>query len=284
MIPGNNGMSMRLCRHLITALILTLFTGQLHLHAQVNVTIYCDESYPPYSYQKKGQAKGIYTRILTRAFDRLTGYTVTIKAVPWKRGLNLLETGKGFAIYPPYFHPNKRPYMDYSVPILEERLTVFTTPRITQRQDLTQWPHDFMGLRIGKNRGFVISKDPDYVLAVQAGTIQEEEANGNRQNIMKLATGRIDVYVNDDLSILWELAKLRKCGIYDPAKGHLPIIKGPTISIQNGFLGFTNRDGGQFFYKEDFKHQVNTVIKSMQTSGEIDGIVRQSLATMPCQD
>jgi polar amino acid transport system substrate-binding protein len=266
------------------ALLLTFFTGQRHLHAQVNVTVYCDESYPPYSYQEKGKAKGIYTRILTRAFDRLTGYTVTIKPVPWKRGLNLLETGKGFAIYPPYFHPNKRPYMDYSVPILEERLTAFTTPRITKRQNLVQWPHDFMGLRIGKNRGFVISKDPDFVLAVKAGTIQVEEAKGNRQNILKLATGRIDVYVNDYHSIPWEISKMRECGLYDPAKGHLSIIKGPTIAIQHGFIGFTNRDGGRFFYKEDFKHQVNTVIKSMQESGEIHRIVKESLATMPCPD
>jgi polar amino acid transport system substrate-binding protein len=275
-------MLMRLFRYVILTLLLTLFAGELH--ARVSVTVYCDESYPPYSYQEKGKLKGIYTRILTRAFDRMTGYTVTIKAVPWKRGLNLLETGKGFAIYPPYHYPNERPYMDYSVPILEERLTAFTTPRITKRQDIANWPQDFMGLRIGKNRGFVISKDPVFVLAVKAGTIQVEEAKGNQQNILKLATGRIDVYVNDDHSILWEISKMRECGLYDPAKGHLPIVKGPTISIQHGFLGFTNRDGGRFFYKEDFKRQVNTVIKSMQKSGETHRIVKQSLATMPCPD
>ncbi|MCP4115308.1 MAG: transporter substrate-binding domain-containing protein [Desulfobacteraceae bacterium] len=269
-------------RYWILTLTLILFTGQLH--ARVNVTVYCDESYPPYSYQEKNRIKGIYTRILTRAFDRMTGYTVTIKAVPWKRGLNMLETGKGFAIYPPYFHPGKRPYMDYSVPILEERLTAFTTPRVTGQRGLSQWPRDFLGLRIGKNRGFVISKDPAYVLAVKAGTIQVEEAKGNRQNLLKLATGRIDVYVNDNHSILWELAKLRKCGIYDPAKGHLPIIKGPTISIQHGFLGFTNRNGGRFFYKKDFKQQLNTIIKSMQESGEIHRLVRETLAAISCPD
>jgi len=52
-------------------------------------------------------------------------YDITMKGIPWKRGLLKLKKGAAFALYPPYFRPVKRPYMDYSKPILEEKLVVF---------------------------------------------------------------------------------------------------------------------------------------------------------------
>ena len=91
----------------------------------IKVTVYCDDGYQPYSYAENGEVKGIYTDIFKKVFERLEGYDVTIKAVPWKRGINNLKTGRGFALYPPYYRPKERPYMDYSTPVLEEELKVF---------------------------------------------------------------------------------------------------------------------------------------------------------------
>ena len=49
-------------------------------------------------------------------------YNVTIKGVPWKRGLLQIEGGKNFALYPPYKRPKQRPYMEYDMSILDEKL------------------------------------------------------------------------------------------------------------------------------------------------------------------
>ena len=87
----------------------------------IEVTVYADADYPPYSYQEGGKARGIYADIMQKAFSRMSGYRVTIVPVPFKRGLAYLESGKGFALYPPYYWPAERPYIKtYSVPILEE--------------------------------------------------------------------------------------------------------------------------------------------------------------------
>ena len=77
------------------------------------VEIFCDNSYPPYSYIKNKKAAGIYTDILMIAFSRMKDYEIKITPIPWKRGLNLLKEGDGFALYPPYYYPGKRPYIDY---------------------------------------------------------------------------------------------------------------------------------------------------------------------------
>lgn len=243
------------------------------IHAITKVTVYCDEHYPPYSYKEEGKVKGIYYEILSKAFSQMQDYQVTIKPTAWKRGLAKIKSGEYFALYPPYYHPYTRPYMDYSAPILEEKLVVFTTQYISQRRQLHNWHWDFLGLTIGKNRGFTISKDPAYIETVKKGQIIEEEALDNQANILKLGLHRIDAYANDRLSILWELNRLKKSGQYDEGGKHDIIIEGPVLSFENGYLGITNRDNGRFTFKNDFLNKFNVIINKMKHSGEIEDIV-----------
>lgn len=87
--------------------------------------------------------------------------------------------------------------------------------------------------------------------------------------------GRTDVYVNDRLSILWEISRIKKEGLYDEGGKYDIIIEGPTLSVENGYLGFTNRDKGVFTYKEDFKKKFNAIIIEMKKSGKIDEIITE---------
>ncbi|WP_315983755.1 hypothetical protein [Aliamphritea spongicola] len=75
----------------------------------VEVTIYADDSYPPYSYVENNILKGLYTRILSTAFSRMPDYRVRLMPVPWKRGLMLLE--KALAS-----HSTHRIFMSKNVP------------------------------------------------------------------------------------------------------------------------------------------------------------------------
>ncbi len=200
--------------------------------AETRVTVYCDDNYPPYSYLENGEVKGIYTEILKPAFSRMKAYDVQVEAVPYKRGLYLLRTGKGFALYPPYFRPATRPYIDYSVKILGEILVVFLRRSIADKHRPTVWPGDFYGLTVGKNHGFEISRNQAYMDAVKAGKLRIEEAAGNRANILKLGMARIDAYVNDRISVLWELNRLKKTGRYDEGGDHEMIVEGISLSVR----------------------------------------------------
>lgn len=258
-------------------LCLSLCLSAMVYAEDIEVTIYADANYPPYSYFEEGELKGIYTRIIKVAVSRMKGYKVNLVAVPWKRGLRLIENGEGFAIYPPYFHVEKRPYIwPYSMPILDERVIVMCREELFFRALRLNWPEDYYGLVIGINAGFHLGGDA-FWQAVKEGEISVSEVKGNRENILQLGLKRIDCYLNDRISILWELKQLKLNGEYDEAGKHVVLMEGATVSIEQGFVGFTDMDKGKYPFKEDFKKQLDVVIYNMRRTGEMQKIVNDFL-------
>lgn len=235
------------------------------LFAQIrDVTVYCDDTYAPYSYGEDGTAKGIYTEILQAAFSKMSGYHVTIKPIAWKRGLAYLAGGEGFALFPPYYRPMDRPFMDYSVPILDEELVVFVRDDLMHppRQN---WVKDYRGLAIGINIGFASIKPED---RQQLNVVEIKNAE---VGLLNIGLKRLDGYVNDRISILWALKKLKASGEY---KNTFPtLVQGATLSKEQGFVGFTNKDKGKFDFKEDFKRRLNALLEEMKARGEIQAII-----------
>jgi len=84
----------------------------------------------------------VMSALPSTAFSRMPGDTVTIKPVPWKRGVKLMEEGKGLTLYPPYFRPKLRPFMDYPVPVLNKGCSLMTTKYYTDGS-VTQWPEAY---------------------------------------------------------------------------------------------------------------------------------------------
>ncbi len=255
----------------LTTLFVLFSTGAI---AAQQVTIYCDDGYPPYAYAENGKAAGIYVTILEKAFARMPEYNVSIIPVPWKRGLGMLESGEGFAIFPPYYHPKKRPYLDYSSPILDEVVIVIMREEVSKSMKRERWPEDFYGLTIGNNSGYQLGGDKFWEAAKQ-GKLKVDEAPGTESNLLKLGIGRTDCYINDRNAIRVTLSQLKKSGKYDEGGRHAVLVEGPKVSTEQGFLGITNRDNGKFAFKEDFVKKFNLEIEKMQKSGEIDSIIDQ---------
>ena len=249
-----------------TLTLLCAVMASTSVFAASDVTVYGDDSYPPYSYVESGRVTGIYTVILERIFSKMPDYSVTIKGVPWKRGLSEVEGGKIFALYPPYKRPEQRPYMEYDMPILDEKLVVVCQKSVLSSPK-PNWPGDYMGLTIGNNAGFSAGGD-EFRAAVKAGKIKLNETKGTPKNLLKLIAGRVDCYMNDALSIQWELKKLQNEGKYDGQS----VVEGATISSEQGFLGFAT-NGGKFPFKDDFKAQYHKILSGMKESGEVDQIV-----------
>lgn len=203
--------------------------------AAIEVTVLCDNGYPPYSYEENGVAKGLYLDILQAAFAMMPDYQVSIRPTPWRRGLYKLEKGQAFALFPPYYRPQERPYMDYSRPILEERLVVFIRSQVAQTRRLTNFPADYAGLRISLNGGFSSIQSPLYQEMLKKGLLRESSAKDNRSNLLKLHYGHSDVYINDRLSVLWELNNLQ-CSSELPGDAGDLLVEGPTLSTEHGYL------------------------------------------------
>ncbi len=231
-----------------------------------NVVVYCDSDYIPYSYEKSGRANGIYANVLKIAFSRMQGYHVTIKPINWKKGLKRIEKGEIFALYPPYYRPKKRPYMDYTEPIIDEGFDIFSYADLAPTLG-KNWPEDYKGKTIGINKGFNIPKMNE---AKHLGVKFIE--SDSTTNILELASGRLDAYIHDKNAMLWQLKILRNSGKYDEDI-HQELVLVANISREQGYLGFTNRDHGKFAFKKDFVQQFNSIIKQMKKDGVVQAVL-----------
>lgn len=255
-------------RILVAWLLYLAVQGTALAQTPISVTVLCDASYPPYSYAENGEAKGLYSDILRAAFARMPGYRVSIRPVPWPRGLAALEKGTAFALFPPYYRPVERPWMDYSRPILEESVVAFVRSELAQQRAIEDFPAAYAGLRIGLNRGFNIIAAPDYKRMLAAGQVQQSYASDNRTNLLQLKRQRIDVYINDRLSILWELQQMRDQHLLGNT-GLDWLVEGPRLSSEHGHLGYTRLNPQAYPYKQDFMQRLDQVLLDLEADGSI---------------
>lgn len=258
---------------------LTLIAGLLFAAAcrgaPVNVTIYADEGYPPYSFVQGGKPAGLYYEIVKAALARMPAYRATIEPVPWKRGMAMLKQGNAFALYPPYLNTRDEPWTwPYSLPLYDEHVVAICRKDVLGKHLPMRWPQDFYGMTIGNNAGFIVG-GVEFTDMLQAGKIRMEEGKDNRTNILKLGMKRIDCYINDRVSILWTKQQMQAAGQYDEGGAHAVLVEAAVIGVEQGFLGFTDRDQGQFAYKTDFVKQFDAAIYQMKRSGEIHRIAEQ---------
>lgn len=255
----------------ILALLCCLLLGGLLcgpvLAAEEVVVIYGDDAYPPYSYRADGRMRGIYTEIVQEAANRMEGFQIEVRLQPWKKLLEAARLGKVFAIFPPYYRPEERPYLDeYSVPILEELTAVFCNKDVLKK-NRPRWPEDYFGLRIGNNLSFVIGGER-FKQAVADGDITMETLPGTEANVRKLLEGRIDCYINDRNAVFWTI-KQQNQGDYPYRYG---ILQGAVIHREQGYLAYSRDYGAP--YRERFMVEFDRAIASMRSDGLIEKIVR----------
>lgn len=259
-------------------LLMVLLGAALHTmswaKSPIDVVILCDGGYPPYSYAEGDEAKGLYTDILRTAFTRMPGYRVHIRPVPWARGLAEVASGRAFALYPPYYRPVARPWMDYSRPILREKVVVFVRAELARKRPIERFPLAYGGLHIGVNRGFMSIDDQDYQIMLATGALKQSFANDNRTNLARLYRGRIDVYINDRRSIHWELDQMQREGIF--AENDLSwIVEGPWLSGEAGYLGYTRLNALAYPYKHKFMQRLDRILAELERDGSIERLVKR---------
>ena len=243
-----------------------------HATATQKVVIEADDDYAPYSYLENGELKGIYVDLLKLAGKKLApNYSIELQAIPWKRGLKNLETGRSMALFPPY-RSKERPYIDpYSTPLYRETVVLFcnqpTPSRVPRR-----FPDDFAGLTIGVNLGFALGdKMTD---AVKAKTFTVTESKGNEDNLWKLQAGQIDCYANDRLAVHYSFGKLQDKAKFRQFKGYR-LTESAELSSEEAFIGYSavNTLG----FKADFIKQMDAALAELKKTGTLDKMINDQL-------
>ncbi|MDA9004045.1 transporter substrate-binding domain-containing protein [bacterium] len=248
----------------LTSAIILFSTPTL---AATKVDIYGDDGYPPYSYTQGGEIVGIDTRIIAEAGKRMPDYDITLKPVSWKKGLNLLENGKIGFLYPPYYRPELRPYMTYTDDLLTEELVLFCRTELVDK-GLNTFPDDFKGLSVGKKLGYAPGDAFDK--AAKDGIIKIVEMKETKAILNRLIKGGIDCYINDRLSVLFELKEMQQQGAYDGDS----IKPSVTMSAEKVFIGVTKKTD-KYPYTVDFVKQFNKALNEMKTDGTLDKIINE---------
>lgn len=225
------------------------------------INIVGDDAYPPYSSKEDGRVTGIYVDIIQYALTEMDD-TSSITAMPWKRGLRELKTNNIDVLFPPYYRPKHRPYMSYSTDIINETLVIVCNAKLAKQ--LTHFPEDYKGIKLGKNLGFSMGEAVEE--AVKENIVMLHEAKGMAANLKKLINNRINCYVNDRLSILFELKRMAGRGEYDGKS----IVETHILSLEKGYLAI-NKDASSEV--KIFIDRFNSVIEGMKLSGKIDEII-----------
>ncbi|WP_310015463.1 substrate-binding periplasmic protein [Aeromonas salmonicida] len=260
-------------------LLWCLFSGLCALaEAKTRVEILTETNYPPYVWQEGEEVKGIYVDIVRNVTASMEDYEVVIKALPWRRGLSMVEQGSAFAIFPPYYQPDNRPWMwPYSQPLLDEELVVMCGAGVAVNTPNAQFPADYHGLRFGINAGYMVGGDA-FWQAARAKQLDVEEVKGNRENLLKMIRGRVDCTISDRLSLLYELLKMTQTSqlaVTDMSQ----FKQGPVLSREQGFIGYSRK--GFFPFRQDFVEQFDKHLYQLKKRDGITPIVEHYLGKSP---
>lgn len=163
------------------------------IFTQTNITFYGDDSFPPYSFSENNNLKGIDIDML-KELEKRTGYTISVKLVPWQRLLELTKLGKingSFSL----FRTDERESFAYftSFPLHYSEYGVFSL----KEKDIYGSMEDFKGKNIGLNSGFFINKE--FHNLAKKGEFNLIESENINNHINQLLNNRINFYVGNTL-------------------------------------------------------------------------------------
>ena len=170
-----------------------------------DLTIYTTDAYAPYNFVEQGKLKGISVDIMVRILEK-TGRPLKCEAfeiVPWARGLIYLSTKPNACLLTVGKTPERKEKFQWVGPTV---LAGFSVLALHKRHIKINAIADLNTYRIGEQLG----GSPGGEVALKAGVRQEnmEYAPTPRQNIQKLAGGRLDVIIIEKNVAAWCIKRL----------------------------------------------------------------------------
>ncbi len=198
---------------------------------------------------------GFTSEIVSTAFKQ-AGYRVQISFMPWIRVLAEVERGTYDAMYPAYFS--------------QERATTFALSQSIARGPLVfcrrvDRPIEFKSLadlsmyKIGVVRGYVNTPAFD-----AADYLNKEPVNTDKQNLLKLLAGRIDLAVIDQFAARQIMAN------HFPQDMRKIVFLEPPLAINPLHVGFSRAIAGYSRLLDEF----NQALAHMRETGVIDAIIK----------
>ncbi|MCZ4282768.1 transporter substrate-binding domain-containing protein [Kiloniella laminariae] len=179
-----------------------------------DIKLVTGKDYPPYAAPDLPEG-GVVTEVVSRVFEA-TGYTVSLKYYPWKRGLAMVEGLKSDATFPYAKTAEREKNFLYSRPLNEHTVSIFQNVETSR---LFREPGDLIGLVYCQPLGY---KTEDEIEAlINTGDINRVRSPTVDGCLDLLAQGHAD-FIALNRSVAWAVAQKRwsekAAGILDEAK------------------------------------------------------------------
>lgn len=249
---------------------------------QIKVVTYDDQS-PPFIYRdKEGELTGIYIEIVKTALSNMPSYQADFVSLPWVRAKSEIESGKAFAILPPYFHAHdwltedseQRPYIwPYSLPLFTHSDIVICNEYVQIKAE-AEFPIDYQGLRFVMSNGDGRAGE-SFSQLVNDKKIELLLVNDIENFFPALFTGIVDCTIMSKFTFAWYKKQIKEKNVFQKLseKGRRLIVVA-TIASNDGFLGYSDINVDKNFpFKKDFSIKFDIQIYKMKKNGVIKKIV-----------
>lgn len=180
-------------------LLAILLAGPGHVLAQSGerTIIAAADPWPPYVDQKN-PTDGLALEIIRAAF-KTQGYAVKMEWVPWTRALDGVKSGKYDILPDAWIVEDQAKFLAYSEPLATNEIKF-----IKRKGD----PFEFNGLESLKGKRIGIVKDYGYTDEFINSTLfTKDETTDLLTNVSKLAAGRVDLTLEDELVAKYRIEK-----------------------------------------------------------------------------
>ena len=157
-----------------------------------------DENFPPYSYYEHGKAQGVDLDIVNEAARR-AGVDIIIELFPWKRALQMIETGQADGAFSLFRNKEREKFVHFSKnPVHVSKLAAFMS---TDSMAIYKTINDLFGKTVFISAGFSISKDFDQ--AVLDKNIKPTYVQSAKDGIERLLASDAGCFISNHVSVLY---------------------------------------------------------------------------------
>lgn len=241
----------------VKSLSTALFAALLAAGAHAETFKITTDNYAPYTVTGNGKVTGIFIEILDASLKQ-SGGTAQYEVVPWARATAMAEAGEVTATVPWFKTPEREAIYVFSDPVINASNKIFIKKGGKVPADLNWKTYaDFKPYKFGGTTGYY------YEEGFKKAGVPLEMVTKDDQNVQKLAAGRIDAFITDEL-VGWALIKK----LFPGKEGDFA-----TVEKAEGVSPLYVIAGRKAPGSEKFIQSVNDGLKKIKASGEYDKIV-----------
>ncbi len=244
----------------IVYIYLLLFCSLLFAENRI-IKLVTDDNFLPFTYVEDGEVVG-YDIDIIREIEKRLDVTFEIEALPFKRLLYMVETGRvdgGFTLFKTEQRESWAYYTKY--PIHISQYNIFTRKGEEFEYNKVS---DLIGKKIGLNSGFAISDEFDRMKKNREITVIESEDSDINFKLLK--NGRIDCYIGNYFTSLYKIN-------IDEVEGDFAMLPVGIVPGRDSFLVLSKKSKLENI--DSLIIEINNILEDLYKDGTIEKILQK---------